>query len=424
MNKELAGSSYSAKQRLQLGLDFPDPPQLQAQLIEKSELIKEISDLFQNHVPELLQTWLFFNLFVIQMPEHRDMLVADGLLCILEPQYRHLQKYWPKFADPTVTTERARTMPLFYEHLRFFCDICLKESLAFTLFDASTERLGIFPKRENIGDEMTISQEMKSVAFRVDEGLVDVLMKGNSNYQRAISILQTDKGYFIVAGPVVFAKHACSATFEPRLAPSSHKYSTINFHSEAATNVFRYKMKDVMFMLVYPIKGKPTKQTTEMREFVVKYPLRLMPWPTCSCNICQGKIDIIKGAYIACYILEFIFIYFRRRYSCRSTSEDFEGCHCAIFGREEEKLQGRIQPSLQREGGWREKRTEEEKVGIRINSRVDASPMVFVKRDSQTCCLHNLSDLSLWPLRACLQCFTIFSNSSRQPCHCSIPYGV
>ena len=93
MNKELAGSSYSAKERFQLGLDFPDPPQLQAQLIEKSELIKEISDLFQNHVPEFLQTWLFFNLFVIQMPEHRDMLVADGLLCILEPQYRHLQKY-------------------------------------------------------------------------------------------------------------------------------------------------------------------------------------------------------------------------------------------------------------------------------------------------------------------------------------------
>ena len=134
-------------------------------------------------------------------------------------------------------------------------------------------------------------------------------MRGNSNYQRAISILQTDKGYFIVAGPVVFAKHACSATFEPRLAPSSHKYSTINFHSEAATNVFRYKMKDVMFMLVYPIKGKPTKQTTEMREFVVKYPLRLMPWPTCSCNICQGKIDIIKSpaAYIVTFLNSYLY---------------------------------------------------------------------------------------------------------------------
>ena len=175
------------------------------------------------------------------MPEHRNMLVSEGLLRILEHQYHHLQKYWPKFADPTDRTERARTMPLFYDHLRFFCDICLKESLAFTLFDASTERLGIFPKREKICDEMTISQQMKSVAFRVDENIVDALMRGNSNYQRAISILQTDKGYFIVAGPVVFAKHACSATFEPRLAPSSHKYSTINFHSEAATNVLGTK---------------------------------------------------------------------------------------------------------------------------------------------------------------------------------------
>jgi hypothetical protein len=205
-------------------------------------------------MPESLETWVFFSLYVLRMPEHRnlrfDLIMSCPYLIPFYPRFRLLTLQ--KREDMTTSAVR------FNDGLRFFYQCCFGDDnflpyadpsyvkptiesdskcpdIAFDLFEDKDQRepTGVFLKEHHTWEE--VCQQMTGMAFKTNSPIANRLQKIRG-VERLFSFMDE---IWLVTGPVMLARVQCDSPSEPLLQPFKMRFQDVGFVS--TTNPQKYK---------------------------------------------------------------------------------------------------------------------------------------------------------------------------------------
>ena len=234
------------------------PEELVAQLKENKNLVDEFYSAFGDEwMPESLETWVFFSLYVLRMPEHRNRRF-DHILDL-----RYLTPFYPRFRllalqkrqDMTTTAVKFREGLMFFYQCCFGYDNFLPYAdpsyikptiesdshcpeIAFDLFEDKDQRepTGVFIKEHHTWEE--VGRQMTGMAFKTNSPIANRLKK-IKNIERLFSFMDADQNNWLVTGPVIFARVQCDSPSQPLLQPFKTKFKNVGFVS--ATDPQKYK---------------------------------------------------------------------------------------------------------------------------------------------------------------------------------------
>ena len=262
------------------------PRAIEADMEENKKLFNRFYRTFEENrksssgdisIPPLLEHWIFFAVFIANIPAHRHIDTESVL------KYPYLENCIPK---SLVGKKSEKLTKEFSDNIRFFSDICFGSEVNFKLEEsAETGRLGIFFKTTDQGILNSISEQMVGIAFYVEKD-VAVAFGRQEKMQRIFSLISFDgKKHFIVIGPIVYANHGCSSDIQPQL---TKKAKEIKFVSSLKPT-FNLSAQGVF------LTGIPKQAIhIENDEFRVCKSFCMMAQPTCDCNKCH-KSKSIKG---------------------------------------------------------------------------------------------------------------------------------
>ena len=295
------------------------PEGLVAQMKENADLVAKFYAAFEGDwIPEALEVWVYFNLYCLRMPEHRNVRfdVFDG-------SYTYLLPFYPKFRLDAKKKhqDRCGKYKKFINALLFYYESCFGDEnflhaeldrarksrkpdrcveIAFDLFQDKEQRepTGVFLKEGKSWEE--VCQQMTGIAFASSPKIVGNLM-AIENIERLFTIVDgPNNKVWIITGPVMFARMRCDSASEPLLQQPGLKFHNGGFVSTTDPDKFRTSLwiravidtaaaksgADSVF--VHPC-GKA--------EFVVRHYNERFPLPECrGCSKCQpgGKSDYIN----------------------------------------------------------------------------------------------------------------------------------
>jgi ribosomal protein S7 len=294
------------------------PEGLVAQMKENADLVAKFYAAFEGDwIPEALEVWVYFNLYCLRMPEHRNVRfdVFDG-------SYTYLIPFYPKFRLDAKKKHQDRCGKYikFINALLFYYESCFGDNnflhaeldnakksthkrcveIAFDLFQDKEQRepTGVFLKEGKSWEE--VCQQMTGIAFASSPKIVGNLM-AIENIERLFTIVDgPNNKVWIITGPVMFARLRCDSASEPLLQQPGLKFHNGGFVSTTDPDKFRTSLwiravidtaaaksgADSVF--VHPC-GKA--------EFVVRHYNVRFPLPECrGCSKCQpgGKSDYIN----------------------------------------------------------------------------------------------------------------------------------
>lgn len=266
-----------------------EPDHLQTQLQMNAEMVDKIYSAFGTcFVPIVFEVWIFFVLYILRIPEHRN---ATYIHIFDECWY--LCKYYPRFLGDR--KRKFNEMKQFHVALRFYWEICHDDKLHFRLFEdeADIEPSGVYLKTPDSLD--AVHNEMKGVAFQVNKEISKALMD-ITDFHHAMSLIsQGSNEYYIITGPITFAQHRCFSPFEPAIKKKITPFSEMNFATESNPGI----VKSARWYLSFKIGEDKVVQTSgEKAEFIVQH-RNLLPPPKCKgCSKCgkKGIVDYIKFA--------------------------------------------------------------------------------------------------------------------------------
>jgi len=271
------------------------PENLLAQIQKNAELVKQIHAVYADasfgseplYFPEVLQVWIFFVLYILRIPEHRNATYGQ-----IWSEFVYLRDYFPKFVVARPKSDQKDLILKMYPAFRFYHDICLDDALEFNLVREKdqTEPSGVYLKNPDSSWD-AVHKQMIGVAFPLNNKVAEGLI-GNLEFQRAFSIILKQKGYYLVTGPVTFAQHVCSSKFEPSIVRTTY-FRNMKFSSTESDPRI-----DKSARWYQTIKNGNRTRVVETAEFVVHNPGLVVPSPICKgCGICseeKGKTDYIK----------------------------------------------------------------------------------------------------------------------------------
>ena len=270
------------------------PENLLAQIQKNAELVKQIHAVYADasfgseplYFPEVLQVWIFFVLYILRIPEHRNATYGQ-----IWSEFVYLRDYFPEFVVARPKPDQKDLILKMYPAFRFYHDICLDDALEFNLVREKdqTEPSGVYLKNPDSSWD-AVHKQMIGVAFPLNNKVAEGLI-GNLEFQRAFSIILNQKGYYLVTGPVTFAQHVCSSKFEPSIVrPTS--FRNMKFSSTESDPRIDKSAR------WYQTIKNGNRRVVETAEFVVHNPGLVVPSPICKgCGVCseeKGKIEYIK----------------------------------------------------------------------------------------------------------------------------------
>ena len=270
------------------------PENLLAQIQKNAELVKQIHAVYADasfgseplYFPEVLQVWIFFVLYILRIPEHRNATYGQ-----IWSEFVYLRDYFPEFVVARPKPDQKDLILHMYAAFRFYHDICLDDTLEFNLVREKdqTEPSGVYLKKPDSSWD-AVHKQMIGVAFPLNNKVAEGLI-GNLEFQRAFSIILHQKVYYLVTGPVTFAQHVCSSKFEPSIVRQTF-FRNMKFSSTESDPQIDKSAR------WYQTIKNGNRRVVETAEFVVHNPGLVVPSPICKgCGVCseeKGKIDYIK----------------------------------------------------------------------------------------------------------------------------------
>ena len=293
------------------------PEELVAQMKENRNIVDKFYSAFENEwMPESLETWVFFSLYVLRMPEHRNRRF-DHILDL-----RYLTPFYPRFrllslkkrgCDLTTTAIKFREGLMFFYQCCFGYDNFLPYAdpsyikptiesdlecpeIAFDLFEDKDQRepTGVFLKEHHTWEE--VGRQMTGMAFLTNSPIANRL-KEIQNIGRLFSFLNADGKIWLVTGSVMFARVQCDSPSEPLLQPKQTKFQHVGFIS--ATDPQKYKSTRWFRAVIDTVAEKSGAASVALHssgksEFIVRHYGVTFPLKECAgCPFCEteGKSD-------------------------------------------------------------------------------------------------------------------------------------
>ena len=218
------------------------PDELVDQFKENAAIVEKLHLAFETYsepVPKVLQTWIYFNLYVLRVPAHRNL--RFDVLCAARI---YLWKCWPKFVPQYKCDKRFTEMKKYQDAFKFYWECCYGDSayinkeeplpeILFSLFkdESDTHPTGIFLKDPTTSwDE--VQKQVKGLAFETSSRIAERLME-IENFQDLFSIVvrveKNKKGKivketpYILTGPIMFARVSCCSPFKPYIFTAREK---------------------------------------------------------------------------------------------------------------------------------------------------------------------------------------------------------
>ena len=272
------------------------PEKFLAQIQKNAELVKQIHAVYADasfgsepflYFPEVLQVWIFFVLYILRIPEHRNATYSQ-IWC----EFVYLRDYFPHFVVAHPKPDQKDLILKMYAAFRFYHDICLDDTLEFNLVREKdqTEPSGVYLKKPDSSWD-AVHKQMIGVAFPLNNKVAEGLI-GNLEFQRAFSIILHQKVYYLVTGPVTFAQHVCSSKFEPSIVRQTF-FRNMKFSSTESDPQIDKSAR------WYQTIKNGNRRVVETAEFVVHNPGLVVPSSICKgCSICseeKGNTVFIKS---------------------------------------------------------------------------------------------------------------------------------
>ena len=286
------------------------PHELVDQFDKNAELVKKFYSAFEtNHVPECLETWVYFNLYILRIPAIRNLRYDVRQNC-----HRYLWDRYPRFLGPPKEGDkRAKNMGTFWTTFDFYWESFFGDTsylrrpqlpkILFSLFEdeSDTHPTGVFLKDPTTSwDE--VQRQLKGVAFETSASIANRLM-AIENIQDLISIVRRkvnhEEKIFIVTGPIMFARVSCCSPFKPYVTASTKtlKFDKAGFVTKTNPGIttkaaWYFTRKDLE-----AVKVAATAAVQTGPEFLVNHADAI--WPvskcigTCACKK-KGKIVFIE----------------------------------------------------------------------------------------------------------------------------------
>lgn len=265
-----------------------EPDHLQTQLRLNAKMVDKIYSAFGTcFVPIVFEVWIFFVLYILRIPEHRNATFVDFF-----NQFWYLCKYYPRFLGDQ--KKKFKETRQFHEVVRFYWEICHDDKLHFRLFEdeADMEPSGVYLKTPDSLD--AVHNQMKGVAFQVNKAISKALMD-ITDFHHVFSLFFQGNEYYITTGPIIFAQHRCFSPFQPAIRKKLTSFSEMNFATESNPGI----VKSARWYLSFKIGEDKVVQTSgEQAQFIVQHDY-LLPPPKCKgCSKCgkKGIVDYIKFA--------------------------------------------------------------------------------------------------------------------------------
>jgi len=295
------------------------PDELVDQFKENAAIVEKLHLAFETYsepVPKVLQTWIYFNLYVLRVPAHRNLRFD-----VLWGARDYLLKFWPRFVPQTRCDER---MPAFITHtnaFRFYWESCFGDDaflgkrkplpeILFSLFkdESDMHPTGIFLKDPTTSwDE--VQKQVKGLAFETSSRIAERLME-IENFQDLFSIVvrveKNKKGKivketpYILTGPIMFARVSCCSPFKPYLF-TAHKISKIFEEAKFFSNeIPSITAKDGCYLTYKHLDDaylEAAVQTASGPEFFVNHGDQKWPVSECTgpCFVCGRSSDSDSG---------------------------------------------------------------------------------------------------------------------------------
>jgi hypothetical protein len=286
------------------------PDELVGQFKKNAELVKQFYLAFEtNHVPECLETWVYFNLYILRIPAIRNLRYDVRQNC-----HRYLWDRYPRFLGPLKEGDKTpKNMGTFWTTFKFYWESffgdtsCLRKprlpKMLFSLFEdeSDTHPTGVFLKDPTTSwDE--VQTQLKGVAFETSASIANRLMV-IENIQDLISIVtrkeKHEEKIFIVTGPIMFARVSCCSPFKPYVTASTKalKFDTAGFVTKTNPGIttkaaWYFTRKDLE-----AVKVAATAAVLTGPEFLVNQADAILPVSecigTCACKK-KGKIAFIE----------------------------------------------------------------------------------------------------------------------------------
>ena len=295
------------------------PEALVGQMNENADLVAKFYAAFEGEwIPEALEVWVYFNLYCLRMPEHRNVRFD-----VFNGSYTYLIPFYPKFRldAKKKSQDRSGKALKFLDALFFYYESCFGDDnflhaeldnaqksgrhqrcveIAFDLFQDKEQRepSGVFLKEGKSWDE--VCQQMTGIAFASSSKIVTNLM-AIKNMERLLRIVvgQNNK-VWIITGPVMFARLRCDSASEPLLQPPGLKFHNGGFVS--TTDPDKYRTALWIRTVIDTVATKSGADSVFVHpcgkaEFVVRdYDVKFPVTDCIGCPRCQpeGKSDYIN----------------------------------------------------------------------------------------------------------------------------------
>ena len=218
------------------------PDELVDQFKENAAIVEKLHLAFETYsepVPKVLQTWIYFNLYVLRVPAHRNLRFD-----VLWGTRDYLLKFSPRFVPQTRCDERMPALKTHTNAFRFYWESCFGDAaflgkrkplpeILFSLFkdESDTHPTGIFLKDPTTSwDE--VQKQVKGLAFETSLRIAERLME-IENFQDLFSIVvRVEKNKtgkivketpYILTGPIMFARVSCCSPFKPYIFTARKK---------------------------------------------------------------------------------------------------------------------------------------------------------------------------------------------------------
>ena len=293
------------------------PEELVAQMKENKNLVDKFYAAYENiWMPEYLEVWVFFNLYVLRMPEHRNLRYDHFLCC------DYLIPFYPRFRLLSLQKrdDMGTTYLKFRDALIFFYQCCFGDDnflpyadpnyikpsiesdskcpdISFDLFEHKDQRdpTGVFLKEHHTWED--VCQQMTGMAIQTNTPIANRLQK-IPNIERLFSIMNAEGAVWLTTGPVMFARVQCDSPSEPALQPKNTKFLDVGFVSTTdpkkymSTRWFRAVIDTAAITSgADSVVAHPSGKT----EFVVRHYSVTFPKMKCAvgCWICkpEGKSE-------------------------------------------------------------------------------------------------------------------------------------
>jgi hypothetical protein len=275
------------------------PEELVNQFEENAAIVEKLHSAFETEsVPEVLQTWVYFILYVLRVPAHRNL--RFDVLCGARI---YLWKCWPKFVPQYKCDKRFTEMQKYHDAFKFYWECCYGDSayinkkeplpeILFSLYkdESDTHPTGIFLKDPTTSwDE--VQKQVKGLAFETSSRIAERLME-IENFQDLFSIVvrveKTKKGKivketpYILTGPIMFARVSCCSPFKPYIFTAREKLDGFK-QAEFVSKIIPKITTNAMWYLTFkhPEEAAEAAAVQTGPEFLVGHADK--KWPESEC---------------------------------------------------------------------------------------------------------------------------------------------